>query len=83
MRFLLTGEGHQAYELWATELSRQGRWAAPFEPRADEDDGPPRRAERGDRAKPEASEDRNDDAGPPQKSERRRSRSRRRKRPEA
>lgn len=43
MRFNMTGEGQEAYDLWAAELERQGLWAAPFEPRADadsEDGGP-------------------------------------------
>lgn len=37
MRFNLTGEGQEAYDLWAAELERQGLWAAPFEPRSDEE----------------------------------------------
>ncbi|MFO0748709.1 MAG: polynucleotide adenylyltransferase PcnB [Myxococcota bacterium] len=36
MGFLMTGDGHQAYELWASEAERIGLWAAPAEPRADE-----------------------------------------------
>jgi len=38
MRFNLTGLGQEAYDLWAAELERLGLWAAPFEPRADEDE---------------------------------------------
>lgn len=39
MSFQLTGEGREAYDLWAAELERLGLWAAPFEPRQDEDEG--------------------------------------------
>jgi len=50
MTFLLTGEGHGPYELWATEAERVGLWAAPAEPRHDEDEAfersPHERAER-------------------------------------
>ena len=44
MTFLLTGEGREAYDLWATELERFGLWAAPFEPRQEEGEN----GERGD-----------------------------------
>lgn len=37
MRFNLTGEGQEAYDLWAAELERHGLWAAPFEPRSEEE----------------------------------------------
>lgn len=37
MRFNMTGEGQEAYDLWAAELERLGLWAAPFEPRAEAD----------------------------------------------
>jgi poly(A) polymerase len=36
IRFLLTGEGQEAYEAWAAEIERVGLWAAPFEPRQEE-----------------------------------------------
>jgi len=49
MSFLLTGEGREAYDLWATELERLGLWAAPFEPRQDDDEGGGDRGDRGDR----------------------------------
>lgn len=53
--FLLTGEGREAYDLWAAELERLGLWAAPFEPRQDDDEGDTRRfrPERGERARAE------------------------------
>ncbi|MBL8784930.1 MAG: polynucleotide adenylyltransferase PcnB [Deltaproteobacteria bacterium] len=49
MGYLLTGQGQAAYDLWATELERLGLWAAPFEPRQDEDggDGPQVEVDRG------------------------------------
>jgi len=46
MSFQLTGEGREAYDLWAAELERLGLWAAPFEPRHDEDEGEERAPQR-------------------------------------
>ena len=43
MEYLIGGDGQAAYDLWAAELERMGLWAAPFEPRSDDDDAPPRR----------------------------------------
>lgn len=42
MTYLLTGQGQQAYDLWAAEAERLGLWAAPAEPRNDEDGDEPR-----------------------------------------
>lgn len=39
MRFNMTGEGQEAYDLWAAELERLGLWAAPFEPRVEVEEG--------------------------------------------
>lgn len=38
MTFLITGRGAEAYDLWASELERMNLWAAPFEPRHDDDE---------------------------------------------
>jgi len=55
MTFLMTGEGREAYDLWAAELERLGLWAAPFEPRQEEEEGGgERREQRGPQARTQA-----------------------------
>ncbi len=54
MNFLLSGEGREAYELWAAELERMGLWAAPFEPRQEEEEGERRERQPHSRPRPRA-----------------------------